>query len=180
MIEADTLFADVPGIFTQRSVTGQEHAWFSKGRRTHRYALSRNWNPCRRMLGWLCLNPSIAGAIDNDATVLQIEHYTNAWGFGGFYLTNLYALIATDPKKLVETATEDAIGEHNDRFIVGAAGAVDAIVCAWGGHSMAKARWSQVKPLLEKPLWCLGLTRGGDPLHPCRKSRALVHQTFWG
>jgi hypothetical protein len=132
------------------------------------------------MLGWLCLNPSIAGAIDNDATVRQIEHYTDAWGFGGFYLTNFYALIATDPKELGEAGMEEAIGVHNDRFIVGAAGAVDAIVCAWGGHSMAKARWSRVKPLLEKPLWCLGLTRAGDPLHPCRKARSIRPQPFSG
>ncbi len=132
-----------------------------------RYSLTRIWNEAGGRITFIMLNPSTATEVQNDPTVERCERRARTLGFGGFRVTNIFAYRATDPKDM--RAAADPVGPENDRFILESVAWADKTVCAWGAHAAHLGRGEAVRELLRtqnRPLFHLGLTKGGEPKHP--------------
>jgi len=115
---------------------------------------------------FVCLNPSKATALYSDQTMGNCQNLAVQWGWGGFYIVNLYAYMVTDPKQLKGHKGTDPI---NDQAILDVATEVDHIVLAWGNGN--KTRANQVKKALTSyPLKCIQKNLGDGYLHPSRIS----------
>ncbi len=145
---------------------------------THRYLLTRNFTEGRlpdarcRWLNVLLLNPSIASHEILDPTVKRQIARAKLWGYTGLVVTNIFAYRATDPS-VMKRYEGDAVGEHNDVFIVEAAKlALESggiVLAGWGIHGLHQGRGAAVRALLKKhkiPAHYLKLTGGGEPRHP--------------
>ena len=133
----------------------------------YRYLLTRTWDAGGRRALFVMLNPSTATEVQNDPTVERCERRARVLGYGAFRVCNIFAYRATDPK--VMRAAADPVGPGNDAAIADSAPWADAIVCAWGSHGDFLDRGRAVEALLRatgRPLYHLGLTRGGQPRHP--------------
>lgn len=131
----------------------------------YRYALSRTWDPEKRTVLWVMLNPSTADGETDDATIRRCIGYTRAWGYGGLVVGNLFAWRATLPKDL--PAGAKAVGPDNDRWLTQLAHRAELTICAWGAHRRAAERAGDVIELL-RDLHVLKLTANGSPHHPLR------------
>ncbi len=133
----------------------------------YRYLLTRTWDPAWPRALFVMLNPSTATEVQNDPTVERCERRARTLGFGAFRVTNIFAYRATDPA--VMRSESDPVGPDNDAAIARSALWADRIVCAWGSHGAFLGRGAEVERLLRatgRPLWHLGLTKGGQPGHP--------------
>lgn len=113
------------------------------------------------------LNPSRAGAASGDPTVDRQVVRAKRLGFGGLYVTNIFALRSTDPRLLYKTL--DPVGSVNDKYIQETAMLSKMIICAWGGtHGNHMGRAGAVKWLLKDfPLYFLKVSMAtGQPYHP--------------
>jgi len=145
-------------------------------------------NP-ERTVAWVMLNPSVADAAINDATIRRCMGFTKTWGYDSLDVVNLYGLRSTNPKNL--WAVKDPIGPENDGWVREVCSLADLIVCAWGANAGAK-RVEQVlrkvayltRPVPESAvvknveLWHLGLTAEGLPRHPLRLPKSLAIQRW--
>jgi len=140
----------------------------------YRYVLTRDWGgPGERVL-FVMLNPSTATETQNDPTVERCERRARALGFGAFRVCNIFAFRATDPR--VMRAAPDPTGPENDDAIRDGAVWADQIICAWGSHGAHLNRGAAVAAMLRatgRPLFHLGLTKGGEPRHPLYLSYSL-------
>lgn len=133
----------------------------------YRYTLTRTWDPDGRKALFVMLNPSTATEVQNDPTVERCERRARALGFGAFRVTNIFAWRDTDPKKM--RAARDPVGPENDAAISEGAHWADQVICAWGAHGDHLGRGRHVEALLRAtglPLFHLGLTKAGHPMHP--------------
>jgi hypothetical protein len=140
-------------------------ATFSPCRR-YRYLLWRIWDPELPLAMWCMLNGSFADGERNDPTVDRCEVRTHHWGYGGLLVVNLFGWGSTDPSVL--PYVEDPVGPENDRAIVEAASRAGLIVCGWGNHGGHRNRSTYVAQTLLRPypLYCLRVTKRGEPSHP--------------
>jgi hypothetical protein len=145
----------------------------------HRYMLWRVVNgyadlQWQRRVLWLMLNPSTADGMADDRTIGRCAEFTEAWGYTGFNVGNIYAYRATDPDHLADVAINgtDVIGPNNYKFLRHMADSSVLVVCGWGGNVPGCAEFHRkaVKTALaaigRKPLLCLGTTQSGAPKHP--------------
>lgn len=133
----------------------------------YRYTLTRRWDESKGVVNWLMLNPSTADHRKLDPTLRRCRDFTASWGYGGFTVTNLFAIRTKDP--LVMKASFDPIGEDNDFHIVEQAQQANLVICGWGTHGGWLGRDTQVRALLDKyaiKLHYLRITRNGFPNHP--------------
>jgi hypothetical protein len=146
----------------------------------YRYALWRAWDANLPWLLWVMLNPSKADALKDDLTICKCVGFSKLWGYGGLYVVNLFALRSTDPKALYSAA--DPVGPRNDEYIREAADECEGAVCAWGAHGALRDRNAHVKYLVRQfvrgPVWCLGLTKEGEPRHPGRLGYSTARVPF--
>jgi hypothetical protein len=159
----------------------------------HRFVLSRRLaldpsQPPGRIVLFVMVNPSTAGAATDDATIRKCLGYTRRWGFDILRVVNLYSWRATDVKELRDAPTHP----DNDAHIYSQARRADTVVCAWGARAKilapyADERISSVLDTLRAattlsgaPIVCLGHTKSGDPLHPLMTSYALERVPFNG
>lgn len=138
--------------------------------RQYRYSLVRRWDRSKPYLPFVMLNPSTAGATQDDPTIRRCMSFARREGCGGIVVVNLYAFLSPDPKRLREV--EDPVGPFNKRVIYDAAIVAAEVgvpvICAWGvnditqaaGGALAEAREAGAK------IMCLGKTSGGHPRHP--------------
>ena len=129
----------------------------------YRYRLWRCWLPGAATAVWVMLNPSTADDVRDDPTIRRCIALARAWGFGGMEVVNLFGLRATRPVDL--RAARDPVGPANDEALVGAARRGDAVFAAWGIHGVPRAEAARAL-LRDCAVWCLGVTRGGQPRHP--------------
>lgn len=139
----------------------------------YRYELSRWWGPGDGVL-WVMLNPSTADATVDDPTIRRCRGFSQAWGFGGLVVVNLYALRCTRPVHLLDHP--DPVGPDNERTIKVwlEARNLPLVVCAWGdgARRLSELVADQAGGVLEwaaeagRTLRCLGTTREGEPRHP--------------
>jgi len=144
---------------------GSTGAAFSDDMR-YRYRLWRIWDPSRPIVLFVMLNPSKADGRVDDATIRRCRGFASSWGFGGFVVVNMFALVSTDPAALA--GHPDPVGSDNDAVILAEAAKAAEVVVAWGANGEALRRAGAVAALVGRPLLCLGISKGGAPLHPLR------------
>lgn len=135
--------------------------------RTWRYRLWRIWDHTKPYANFLMLNPSIADANVLDPTVTRCVAYARRWGYGGLHVTNLFALVSTDPDGLYRAA--DPVGPDNDVAILETARGAGVIVCAWGNHGGFGQRQDAAVKMLRAAgvqLAFLRMNGTGEPAHP--------------
>lgn len=132
---------------------------------TYRYLLTRRWHPdgLRRVV-WIMCNPSTADATQDDPTIRRCIGFSKAWGYDALSVVNVSAYRSTDPKALPVDP-----GPDNDRWlrqitrVAHSTGGV--VVAAWGAiapQHLVERAWMVV----DRPVLCLGATKGGSPKHP--------------
>lgn len=146
---------------------------------THRIWLSRkiaDSGPVGIIMG---LNPSTAGAHNDDQTIRKEKEYARRWGWSGFWKINLFTVIETHSRKLGDFDFKTAVGFHGSDVIEACLPLVDGpIVVCWGAavpktmthriHSVCVRIRALKRP--ESPVLCFGTTKLGFPIHPSRLS----------
>lgn len=122
----------------------------------------------RRVL-WVMLNPSTADEFKLDPTLNRVRSFSRDQAYATWFeVVNLFAFRATNPEELRKSS--DPVGPENDLHIAAAAREADQIWVGWGANAFAEQRARHVMLMLREitrePIWCLGLTQGGEPRHP--------------
>lgn len=131
----------------------------------YRYRLLREWDDSKPKCAFLMLNPSTANAEDDDPTIRRCIGFAKEWGYGGVEVVNLFALVSSDPKKLL--TDNDPVGKLNDEFIFTAICEAGIVVAAWGAFKESRQRAADVLKMLDGiGIRCLGITKDGCPKHP--------------
>ena len=146
----------------------------------YRYYLSRTWDVLGPRVLYIMLNPSRAGTKSDDPTVRWLASYSERNNYCGLGIVNLFA--AVEPVPAVMFRMRDPVGPACDEYILNAveSGLFTRFVAAWGNgglEEIAKPRVEFVVDVVTKqmkqPLYCIGRTKGGAPMHPLRKSHGL-------
>lgn len=151
-----------------------------------RFALGRTWDPSKGIAFYSGLNPSRAGADNDDMTVTKGMGFARVWGLGGTIHVNAFPFITPYPSML-RHCTEVEIA-RNDRRMLELAAMAKVVVLAWGAFSQFKERFRMVARMLApyNPI-CLGRTADGFPKHISRigydsprepwQSAAVTHES---
>lgn len=155
---------------------GHNGAEFS-GDRRHRYALWRIWDKEKPLIMFIGLNPSKANEIDSDNTVTRVRGFANKWGYGGFFMMNLFSLVSTDPDRLVQweiTEQEDYLESIrlNDSWLNNIRKSCKDVVFAWGSFKQAKKRAKEVIRYFPDAM-ALQINKDGSPKHPLYVSSSV-------
>lgn len=159
-------------------------------KRKYRYLLRRIWDENLPQVTFVMLNPSTAGAgeEENDPTIKKCIDLARSWNYGSLEVVNLFAYIATEPKELNEALKkgDDIVGYNNNLYILSATKRAESIIVAWGAgldnSSAKKYRVEEVLNLIScKTLYYLvdskgngdDLTKNGHPRHPLQRDRSL-------
>jgi hypothetical protein len=144
----------------------------------YRYLLTRTWDPDLPRICWIMLNPSTADAEKLDPTNRRCLRFSQAWGYGGMAVVNLFALRATNPGLLYES--DDPCGPDNLRYLQEAASRAGSVMVAWGAHGTYRGQSEIVRALLsampDVTAYHLGLTKGGQPRHPLYVPAQIARQ----
>jgi hypothetical protein len=148
-----------------------------------RFCLTRTLGPGKAVAFCGC-NPSVAGHVKNDPTILREAVFTRSWGYGRFYKVNVYPFPAAKMKDLhawlrgdreaVERAWKRNI-ELVSYMLIGA----DFFVACWGNlvEPEVAARFiADLDARMARPIqWhCIGTTNSGAPTHPMARGRHRV------
>lgn len=136
-------------------------AFFSDCRK-YRYALWRIWDESKPLVMFIGLNPSTANETETDNTITRIKGIVKNWGYGGFYMTNLFAYVSTDPNKLLLPEATDSLNDHCLGIV---SSKCEKIVFAWGAFKQAGLRSKEVIAMFPNA-YALKLTKDGSPWHP--------------
>ncbi len=128
-----------------------------------RYKLWRRWGK-GPMLLFIGLNPSTANELRDDPTVLSCVRIAKYNGFGGMFMGNLFGLVSSDPKALVETA--DPLGSGNDQALIEMGAIARNTVACWGYFGKFQLPRSEAVRKMFRALLVLGLNKTGQPRHP--------------
>jgi hypothetical protein len=128
--------------------------------------------PGLRTMSVTMLNPSTADADANDPTIRKLLGFGKRVGVGRLIVTNLGALVSTDPRGLLKA--NDPVGPENDRHILEAVAEADIVVAAWGANAVlfrgaVAGRRRAVVAMLRasgREVMCWGQTVTGLPRHP--------------
>lgn len=144
--------------------TPTQEAKFSKDgkRRLHLY---RIWNPDLKYLLYIGLNPSTANEEKNDPTICKLINFTANYGYGGFYIVNLFTTISPHPKVLHKDI--DNIAENlknifsiiHDNYLK-----IEKVVFCWGNFE-THGRDKVMKELFSNA-YCFKKNSNGSPAHP--------------
>jgi hypothetical protein len=152
----------------------KKNAILSKGRK-YRYVLSRIWDNSKEKIVFIGLNPSTADETIDDPTIRKCITYAKKWGYGGFYMLNLFAYRATEPGNM--KMANDPVGEENDYYLDEYINKVNIAICCWGNHGQFKSRSKQVLSKYNN-LYFLKLNKTGEPAHPLYLSNSLIPKRF--
>jgi hypothetical protein len=117
------------------------------------------------------INPSTAGAQQNDNTIAKEIGFAKVHGWSRIIKVNVFDRIATDVRELAQVA--QPASTRNRQFVSAAASEADILVPCWGDrakvppglHSGIEAMQALLRAQ-GKPMVCFGRTAGGDPRHP--------------
>jgi hypothetical protein len=132
--------------------------------RVYRYVLWRIWDSELPMVNIVGLNPATADEFTNDPTMRRCSAFAKSWGYGGFYMTNLFAYRTAYPKQLLKV--ENPIGADNDYWLNEIAARVDRVILAWGVNGTYLNRDNKVYEILKYKAYCIDKTKQGHPKHP--------------
>jgi hypothetical protein len=126
----------------------------------------------RSTVNFLMLNPSVADAEKDDATIRKCMGFARRWGYTAIVVTNLIPIISTDPWKLPPWA---GIEMKNRLHLKVWMHKADRVIFAWGSVPAALARTIglaehiyNVRRTGSGNFYCIGRTSKGAPLHPSR------------
>lgn len=144
----------------------------------YRYTLERYWGKNKaNFVNFILLNPSTADAVRDDPTVKACIEFAKRWGFDGLVFTNLFAFRATKPAQM--KACLNPHGPMNDIHIKRIGRKARKIIIAWGNYGIHCNRCREVIALLgSKKLFCLGLTKSGQPKHPLYIKRTVTPRLY--
>ena len=150
----------------QSNVDGIEYGVVFDVSGRYRYSLWRAWSAYHPRIAFVLLNPSTADEQRNDPTIRRCMGFARAWNFGSMEVVNLFAYRATDYRELFKV--NDPIGEENNRFLMQAVERCSTVVLGWGAKGPLLGRDRQVISLFAglKDVYCLGITKDGQPRHP--------------
>tara|TARA_B110000116_G_C16653402_1_gene498363 strand:+ start:398 stop:874 length:477 start_codon:yes stop_codon:yes gene_type:complete len=137
-------------------------ALFSEDR-IYRYALWRTWDENLPKALFIGLNPSTADEIQDDPTIRRCIRYSMDWGYGGYLMGNIFGYRSTDPYALKKI--KDPIGNKNNFWLKKLHKQASITIAAWGNHGNLLNRGKEVETLIDD-LYCLRLTKEGNPWHP--------------
>lgn len=143
--------------------------------RIYRYALWRIWEPRQGFCMFICLNPSSADETVDDPTIRRCMRYATAWGYGGIYITNLFAFRTKDPRIMKRAI--DPVGPQNDFHLVSTAKEATLVIAAWGTAGSHLNRDADVCKIVW-PMECLRVTKAGHPAHPLYLPKGLTPIPF--
>lgn len=141
----------------------------------YRYALWRIWDKPSGLVTFIALNPSTADDDKDDQTIKRMHSYTEAWGYGGFNVVNLFAYRSTDPNEL--TAIDEPIGSDNDAWIKKLTSDSNLNVVCWGNTGDLDKRDKQVLKLIKDP-HCIDINKTGQPAHPLMLKESLIPKPY--
>ncbi len=136
---------------------------FSQNKK-HRYCLWRIWDESKPKVMFIGLNPSTANETSDDPTIRRIKGLAYKWGYGGFYMLNLFPYVTAYPKEL-ETKLEDEAEWQNAIWIEKTKSECEKIIFAWGAFDQAKIRAHSLVATIPNP-YCLAINKNGSPKHP--------------
>ena len=130
--------------------------------RKYRYCLWRIWDESSPRIMIIGLNPSTANESKPDPTITRVKQFAFDWGYGGFYMMNLFAIVSADPKVL--KTDPNPLGD-NDGWLEKIAPKCSKIIFAWGKFKEAEERSKQVIKMFPDA-YALILNKDGSPRHP--------------
>ena len=131
----------------------------------YRYQLWRIEDENKPLILWVMLNPSTADANIDDATIKKLIRLTHQFGYGGFYVGNLYPYRATDPKELKRVGFDVVAREENWQHIREMSTKCSIKILAHGNSPIKKPNITSNGE--ENDWYYLGkLTKSGNPYHP--------------
>jgi hypothetical protein len=119
------------------------------------------------------LNPSTADDEYNDQTINRVIQFSTSFGFGGFYVGNLFSYIATKPKEMIEWVkftspqSQQVWKKKNDNALIEMVGESKMIIFAWGsngGHPVLQQRALEIIKRWKGS--CLDTLNNLHPGHP--------------
>lgn len=131
----------------------------------YRYELTRRWDD-GPLLEFDMLNPSTAGAADNDPTIRRCIGFAKRWGYGALLVRNLYPLRATNPQALLNFWTADWESAKRKNLDYLNNDIADCTIAAWGAHAAALEWFASGRRIRRRNLYCLGTNANGSPKHP--------------
>jgi hypothetical protein len=134
-----------------------------------RYALWRCWNPQLPAAMFIGFNPSTANARKLDNTTSRVKELCKSWGYGTFYMMNLFPFITSKPE-ILEKWIEDNKQEskkqikENDRYLLEISKKCDLVIFAWGAFDTI-GRDKDIMKMFPNAK-CLLINDDGSPQHP--------------
>lgn len=137
--------------------------------RKYRYVLKHSWidmfDTKEKAIVWIALNPSTADENKLDPTLTRIRNFSSDNGFNTFYMLNLFAYRATNPKDML--LQEDPIGIDNNYWINKICHENKIVVCSWGVLGNHLNRQNEVLNMINDcDLRYLELSKNNIPKHP--------------
>lgn len=131
----------------------------------YRYWINRIWDEDKKIGVFVCLNPSRATSLKSDITLSNCNNLAIQWGWGGFYIVNLFAYRATDQSEI--KPEEYFVGPKNNEAIKYITEVADQVVIAWGSSHKKRAN-EVLESLKGKQLYCLEQNKSEGYRHPGR------------
>ena len=128
----------------------------------YRYKLWRIWDDSLPKAMCIGLNPSKANSDKDDPTINNLRRILSGLGYGGFYMTNLFAWISSKPEDLL--TCDDPVG-NNDLVLKEVESICDEVILCWGNFKQAENRIKEVLPSYPNAK-CFGFNKNGSPFHP--------------
>ncbi len=134
----------------------------------YRPYLSRRWAE-GEMVTWLCMNPSSATNLVDDATSRKLTRHSQRLGYSGLFLLNVMDYRATDPQQI----PLDVERSNRNLHYIGKCAALSAtVVLAYGGLH-GRVRWQNfaaaaVEACGNAQLHVVLRNANGSPRHPRR------------
>lgn len=129
--------------------------------RKRRLVLWRKWDEEKPMVMFIGLNPSIANEHEDDPTIRRVKGFARDWGYGGFYMLNLFTQVTPKPEELV--AIKNQMTDF--RLLRRYSEKSKLVVFAWGNFKEAIIRGEKCATMLPGAM-SLGLNSNGSPKHP--------------
>jgi len=128
----------------------------------YRYFLFRIWDRSKPVAMCIGLNPSKASDSKDDPTISGLIRMLTETGFGGFYMTNLFALVSPHPEDL--RMCPDPLKE-NDAYLEEVSKKCAVVIFCWGNFKQAAYRERKIIKQFPDAL-CFGKNAHGKPMHP--------------
>lgn len=153
----------------------------------YRYWLMRRWDRDLPMGMVNMLNPSDGDAKIDDNTIVSLIKRARIWGWGGYYIGNLFGFRSPHPEDLL--GAKDPIGPETDKWLaeilLKVLGSNGKVVVAWGswgqlsdphGRPGIVGRDTAVLRMLTKQteVLCLARGQGGAPTHPLARGKHRI------